>query len=120
MSFNSIRNLSTTAKKNILSLIGKVTLEDVKSLNGPKGDQWVSSVKKLRDSVETQYPTLTGYEIQGAKAHRSSKDPTDDDDVLTIAFYSQNGTRLLSGHVHEDGTYKLAESRAGKGKAAGK
>lgn len=56
---------------------------------------------------------------RGAKAYKSSKDLTDDDDVLTIAFYSQNGTRLLGGHVHEDGTYKLAESRAGKGKAAG-
>jgi hypothetical protein len=58
---------------------------------------------------------------RGAKAHKSHKDPTDPDDVLTIAFYSQNGTRLLSGHVHENGTYKVAESRArkGKGKAQG-
>lgn len=55
--------------------------------------------------------------IRGAKAHQSHKDPTDPMDVLTIGFYSQSGTRLLSGHVHEDGTYKLAESRAGKGKA---
>jgi hypothetical protein len=55
-------------------------------------------------------------DLRGAKAHTSSKDPTDTDDVITIGFYSQNGTRLLSGHVHADGTYKLAESRAGKGK----
>jgi hypothetical protein len=61
MSFNSIRNLSTTAKRNILSLIGKVSLEDVKSLNGPKGDQWVSSVKKLRDTVETQVSSYALY-----------------------------------------------------------
>lgn len=54
--------------------------------------------------------------IRGAKAHKSAKDPTDPEDVLTIGFKSQNGTRLLSGHVHENGTYKLAESRAGKGK----
>lgn len=54
MSLNSIRNLSSTAKRGILGLIGKVTLEDVKSLNGSKGDQWVSSVKKIRDDVETQ------------------------------------------------------------------
>lgn len=56
---------------------------------------------------------------RGAKPHKSSKDPSDPDDVLTIAFYSQNGTRLLSGHVHENGTYKLSESRAGKGKRQG-
>jgi hypothetical protein len=53
---------------------------------------------------------------RGAKAHKSSRDPSDPDDVLTIAFYSQNGTRMLSGHVHDNGTYRLAESRAGKGK----
>ncbi|KAL3429150.1 hypothetical protein BDV09DRAFT_180876 [Aspergillus tetrazonus] len=119
MSVNSARNFSSTAKRTILGLIGKVTLDDVRSLNGSSGDKWVSSVKKIRDDIESKYPTLTGYEIQGAKAHKSSKDPTDDDDVLTIAFYSQNGTRLLSGHVREDGTYRLAESRAGKGKAQG-
>ncbi|KAF9885148.1 hypothetical protein FE257_000674 [Aspergillus nanangensis] len=94
MSLQNIRNFSSSAGRKLLNLVGKVTLEDVRS----------------------QYNTAAGYEIQGAKAHKSSKDPSDLDDVLTIAFYSQNGTRLLSGHVHENGTYKLAESRAGKGK----
>ncbi|KAG2001297.1 hypothetical protein GB937_010316 [Aspergillus fischeri] len=116
MSLQSIRNISSTAKRNILSLLGKVTIDDVRKENGPNGEQWVKSVQKIRDDVETQYRDVTGFEIQGAKAHTSSKDPTDTDDVITIGFYSQNGTRLLSGHVHADGTYKLAESRAGKGK----
>jgi hypothetical protein len=57
---------------------------------------------------------------RGAKAHKSSNDPTDPEDVITIAFYSQRGTRFLSGHVHERGTYNLTESRAGKGKGKGK
>ncbi|KAI2794150.1 hypothetical protein POX_a00740 [Penicillium oxalicum] len=134
MSLQNIRNFSSSTGRKLLILLGKVTLEDVRSTNGPKGDQWVSSVTKIRDDVETQasatnisyvhladrqqYTTAAGYEIQGAKAHKSSKDPSDPDDVLTIAFYSQNGTRLLSGHIHENGTYKLAESRAGKGKGS--
>ncbi|PYH38663.1 MFS general substrate transporter [Aspergillus neoniger CBS 115656] len=63
---------------------------------------------------ETQYDTVTGYFIQGAKAHNSSKVPTDDKKVITVGFYSKNGIRLLSGHVHEDGSYQLFESRAGK------
>ncbi|GIJ99640.1 hypothetical protein Aspvir_003641 [Aspergillus viridinutans] len=119
MSLNTIRNFSSTAKRHILSLIGKVTIEDVRKTNGSKGDEWVASVQKIRDEVETQYNVVTSYEIQGAKAHKSSKDPTDPDDVITVGFYSQNGTRLLSGHVHADGTYKLTESRAGKGKGKG-
>lgn len=45
----------------------------------------------------------------------SSKDPTDTQEVITVAFYSKNGTRLLSGHVHQNGTYNLAERRAGRG-----
>lgn len=54
MSLNIVRNLSSTARRHLLKLIGKVTLEDVKITNGPKGEQWVSSVQKIRDDVETQ------------------------------------------------------------------
>ncbi|KAJ5943167.1 hypothetical protein N7516_003335 [Penicillium verrucosum] len=106
MSLQNIRNFSSSAGRKLLKLVGKVTLEDVRSVNGPK----------VMSANHQQYNTAAGYEIQGEMAHKSSKDPSDPDDVLTIAFYSQNGTRLLSGHVHENGTYKLAESRAGKGK----
>ncbi|PYH99826.1 hypothetical protein BO71DRAFT_394047 [Aspergillus ellipticus CBS 707.79] len=119
MSLNTVRSISSTTKRSILNLLGRVTEEDVRKTNGSSGSQWVSSLQKLKDDVESQYDSVTGYEIQGAKAHKSSKDPSDPDDVITIGFYSQNGTRLLSGHVHENGTYKLAESRAGKGKGKG-
>ncbi|RAL06583.1 uncharacterized protein BO97DRAFT_401728 [Aspergillus homomorphus CBS 101889] len=119
MSLNTVRSISSTTKRSILNLLGRVTEEDVRKTNGSSGSQWVSSLQKLKDDVESQYDSVTGYEIQGAKAHKSSKDPADPEDVITIGFYSQNGTRLLSGHVHENGTYKLAESRAGKGKGKG-
>lgn len=54
MSLNTIRNISSTARRNLLKLVGKVTLEDVRTTNGSKGDQWVSSVHKIRDDVEAQ------------------------------------------------------------------
>ncbi|KAF5014999.1 hypothetical protein F66182_13824, partial [Fusarium sp. NRRL 66182] len=63
MSLRTVRNISSTARRNLLKLIGKVTLEEVKTSNGSNGDQWVSSVKKIRDDVETQYNTVTEYEI---------------------------------------------------------
>lgn len=58
MSLNTVRNLSSTAKRNLLKLAGKVTLEDVKTTNGTKGDQWVASVQKIRDDVEAQVTLL--------------------------------------------------------------
>lgn len=58
MSLNAVRNFSSTAKRNLLKLIGKVSLEDVKKINGSKGEQWVSSVEKMRDDVETQVTML--------------------------------------------------------------
>ncbi|KAE8400565.1 hypothetical protein BDV37DRAFT_286569 [Aspergillus pseudonomiae] len=119
MPLNAVRNLSSTAGRGILKRIGKVDIEDVRRMNGVEGDKWVTSVNKVRDDIEAQYDGVKEYEIQGARAHKSSKDPTDPDDVITIAFYSQNGTRQLSGHVHVDGTYNIAESRAGKGKGKG-
>lgn len=54
MSLNGIRNLSSTAKRNLLRLGGKVTLEDVRATTGSKANQWVSSVQKIRDDVESQ------------------------------------------------------------------
>ncbi|EEQ28142.1 hypothetical protein McanMca71_006985 [Microsporum canis] len=96
--------------------MNSVTPQDVESKNGVNGPQWVSSIYDTRDHVESEYPAVTGYNIQGALAHKSSKDPSDPHDVITLGFFSQNGTRFLSGHVHLDGSFKLAESRSGRGK----
>ena len=51
---------------------------------------------------------------RGAKAHKSAKDPSDERKVITVGFYSSGGTRLASGHAHEDGTFKYWLSRTGK------
>ncbi|RMD42064.1 hypothetical protein DV735_g3062, partial [Chaetothyriales sp. CBS 134920] len=104
------RNFSTSARKQLLKLLGKVTLEDVRTVNGDKGETWVDSVVH----TASEYPIVKGFEIQGAKAHKPHKDPSDPEEVITLGFYSANGSRVLSGHVHQDGSYKLAESRMGK------
>lgn len=51
---------------------------------------------------------------RGAKAHESSRDESDEQKVITVGFYSARGTRVESGHAHEDGTFKHWPSRAGR------
>lgn len=46
----------------------------------------------------------------------SSADPEDPREVITFSFY-QGKTRLLAGHLHLDGSYKLSETRAGRRKS---
>jgi hypothetical protein len=48
MSLQSIRSISSTAKRNLLNLAGKVALEDVRTTNGSKGDQWVFCAQDKR------------------------------------------------------------------------
>ena len=50
----------------------------------------------------------------GSQAHKSSKDPSDPKQCVTLAMFSANGTRIGSAHIHEDGTYNDFPSRAGK------
>ncbi|KAI0417193.1 hypothetical protein F5X98DRAFT_375058 [Xylaria grammica] len=62
---------------------------------------------------------LTGFDIQGSKPHKSSRDPNDPAKVITVGFYA-DAVRYLSIHLHEDGTFNQWESRGGKGKGKGK
>ncbi|EFQ28085.1 uncharacterized protein GLRG_03229 [Colletotrichum graminicola M1.001] len=107
------RGFSTTAREP-LNLIGKVSLQDVKQVNEPIGAQWAENVQIVVSSIESQRTDVASYEIQGAKAHKSSKDPNETQDVITLAFYSHKGTRIGSAHAREDGTYTFQASRAGR------
>ena len=53
-------------------------------------------------------------DVRGAKAHKSSKDVNETQEVITIGFFSANGTRVGSAHAREDGTYAFFTSRAGR------
>lgn len=55
--------------------------------------------------------------VRGSEPHKSSKDPSDSKEVITISYHTAKGTRVTSVHVHNDATYKEFPSRnAGKGK----
>jgi hypothetical protein len=56
MSLPSTRSLSTTAStyQNLVKLVGKVTLEDVYTLNGEDGAKWVYAIQIIRDNVAAQ------------------------------------------------------------------
>jgi hypothetical protein len=50
---------------------------------------------------------LTGSpSSRGAQAHKSHKDPNDQEDVISLQFLDENENRIKSKHVHEDGTSK--------------
>lgn len=54
-----------------------------------------------------QDPRIKQASIQGTELHRSHKDPTDPQDVISIKFFDEDGKRVGTGHVHEDGTSKF-------------
>lgn len=43
-------------------------------------------------------------EIKGSNPHKSRDDPSDPENVISIRFKDENGSRLGTAHVHEDGS----------------
>ncbi|TWU72921.1 hypothetical protein ED733_004840 [Metarhizium rileyi] len=109
----SRRAFSTTTQK-LLRLVGRVTLTDVEKVNGIEGAKWTENVKGVTHNVGSERTDAAAYEIQGAMAHKSHKDANETQNVITLTFYSIQGTRIGSAHVREDGTYSFLASRAGK------
>ncbi|KAJ0158569.1 hypothetical protein CTA2_11309 [Colletotrichum tanaceti] len=109
----STRGFSSTARR-LLELVGRVSLQDVVKINEPSGAKWAKNVETVASTVESQRTDVASYEIQGAKAHKSRKDPNETQDVITLAFFSARGTRIGSAHAREDGTYTFQSSRAGR------
>lgn len=50
---------------------------------------------------------VTQAEIKGTHLHQSHDDPSDTKPVISVRFLSESGSRLGTGHVHEDGTGKV-------------
>ncbi|KAG9252509.1 uncharacterized protein F5Z01DRAFT_660851 [Emericellopsis atlantica] len=109
----SARGFSTTSRR-LLELVGRVSLQDVVQINEKSGSQWAENVQSVASTIESQRTDVASYEIQGAKAHKSKKDPNETQDVITLGFYSAGGTRIGSAHAREDGTYTFQSSRAGR------
>jgi len=76
-----------------------------------------STVSTASTSIEQEYPKVTDAKIQGTTPHQSSKDPSDTKNVVTVSYHTLSGTRVLSIHAHDDGTWSVFPSRnASKGK----
>ncbi|PYI28527.1 hypothetical protein BP00DRAFT_377236, partial [Aspergillus indologenus CBS 114.80] len=78
------------------------------------GAGYSNTVSAASSSIEKKYPDIVEGRIQGTKPHQSSRDKTDAKNVVTVGYHSRNGTRYLSIHAHEDGTWKEFLSRAGQ------
>ncbi len=55
--------------------------------------------------------------LRGTKLHKSTEDPNEEMDVLTVVVQAKKGKKdilLLSGHIREDGTFKTHETRTGR------
>ncbi|KAL1587939.1 hypothetical protein WHR41_03409 [Cladosporium halotolerans] len=75
------------------------------------------AINKASDAIERKYTKAEDAKIQGSQPHKSSKDPSDQKDVITISYHTAKGTRVTSVHVHDDGTFIEFPSRnAYKGK----
>ncbi|KAG9603982.1 hypothetical protein KCU77_g1526, partial [Aureobasidium melanogenum] len=61
--------------------------------------------------VEATYPKVTEGKIQGSTPHKSSKDKSDEKEVITVSYHTSSGTRVTSVHAHDDGTWKEFPSR---------
>ncbi|EQL29134.1 hypothetical protein BDBG_03990 [Blastomyces gilchristii SLH14081] len=106
------RGLHATAQR-VLQYSGSVNLGDVISTNAD-GAEWSDSVDSGCNMIEKADPRIKQAHIQGARAHRSSKDRNDSKDVITVALLTATGTRVGSAHFHLDGSFKFFPSRAGK------
>ncbi|RAL15703.1 uncharacterized protein BO97DRAFT_403005 [Aspergillus homomorphus CBS 101889] len=82
------------------------------------GSGFGNTVNTASTVIENKYPAVVEGRIQGSKPHHSSRDRNDPKKVVTVGYHTKNGTRLLSIHAHEDGTWKEFISRAGRSASA--
>lgn len=58
---------------------------------------------------------MSNEHARGAKLHKSTKDPKEKLEVITVSVETERGTRLESDHAREDGTSTQKTARAGWG-----
>ncbi|RAL00800.1 uncharacterized protein BO80DRAFT_425211 [Aspergillus ibericus CBS 121593] len=112
MSRNVVRAFQTSTAAAI-QYIGADMMQ-ITSINGPNGARWLQSTRNICDAVERADPRIVFADIQGAKAHISSKDRTDLEEVITVGLQTQGGLRVGTLHVHLNGSFKFFPSRAGR------
>ncbi|PYI05562.1 hypothetical protein BO78DRAFT_398079 [Aspergillus sclerotiicarbonarius CBS 121057] len=88
------------------------------TLTKEAGPGYSNTIEAAGIDIEERFPAVVEGRIQGTTPHPSSKDRSDQKKVVTVGFHTQKGTRYLSIHAHEDGTWKEFYSRAGKSAAS--
>ncbi|RAL04887.1 uncharacterized protein BO80DRAFT_431477 [Aspergillus ibericus CBS 121593] len=101
--FNTTRALGVTYKGISLEILAKEA-----------GTGYSNTVKAYPAVVEAKVQMLKLKLQRDTKPHPSNRDKNDIKDIMTIGYHTKKGTRYLSIHAHEDGTWKEFLSRAGK------
>ncbi|KAE8139208.1 hypothetical protein BDV38DRAFT_281373 [Aspergillus pseudotamarii] len=112
MSRNVVRGFQS-ASATLIRYAGS-PLEELVASNGSDGPTWSQATDTVCNAVERADPRVTVADIQGSRAHESSKDRDDKEKVITVGLQTNSGTRIGSLHVHLDGTFKFFASRAGR------
>ncbi|KAF2167818.1 hypothetical protein M409DRAFT_53781 [Zasmidium cellare ATCC 36951] len=113
MSSSTSRAFNSSGKA-ALKWVG-ATKNDVLQKNpGSKGQKVLAGIENVESQAEKKYGSKASYiQIQGSKLHKSSKDPNEKLDVVTVSIHTEKGTRLESDHVREDGTSTQKTTRSG-------
>ncbi|KAJ5676438.1 hypothetical protein N7536_012610 [Penicillium majusculum] len=94
MKRKSMRNYQPT-KRRLMQFIGS-PLEDV-----------VTNNEAVCNSIKKADRKIVFANIVGAKAHRSSTDKDDMQEVISVSLLTKAGISVGAIHLHLDGTWKL-------------
>ncbi|KAL3474255.1 hypothetical protein BJX99DRAFT_260523 [Aspergillus californicus] len=92
--------MSTTIRR-FISYVGKVSLSDFKDKTH------MALVDNYCKEQETRDSRVKKASIEGTDFHDSHKDPTDPQQVISVKFPDEEGKRVGTGHLHENGTSKF-------------
>ncbi|KEZ46900.1 hypothetical protein SAPIO_CDS0237 [Scedosporium apiospermum] len=53
---------------------------------------FASTIRSAGHELETRFPIIVEGRVQGSRPHPSTKDPTDQKDVVTVSFHTNAGT----------------------------
>ncbi|OJD13571.1 hypothetical protein AJ78_05987 [Emergomyces pasteurianus Ep9510] len=91
----------STVIRRFISYVGKVKLSDFKD------PTHMALVDKYCNEQESRDPRIKQASVAGTELHKSHKDPTDPQKVISVQFLDQEGKSVGTGHLHEDGTSKF-------------
>ncbi|MCJ1291463.1 hypothetical protein MMC34_003007 [Xylographa carneopallida] len=92
-------------KARLIEWVGKVKPRDITD------ELFRASAAAFAENEERKYPRIKKAEIKGSRPHLSHDDPSDKEEIITVEMQSENGSRLGTFRVHQDGSGKLLPCR---------